>query len=132
MNRLVQKSLLCLFVEVVIVTFGCEGYLISHDPSKVVSFLPIPFVFLIMGVFLTLVLEFHRHTDDKQMVVIYMGLKVLKFFIMMLLFFAYTFLLKNHVIQIFLMIGIFYFAYLIYETGYFIKFEKSLKKEKNG
>lgn len=132
MSELARKFLLYLFIGIIVCSLGCVSYLAAKVPNAITYFLPIPFLFLIMGVILNLVLEHSRHVDDKRLVTIYLALKVAKFLLIIIMLFAYAFLLKMYAVKMFFMIGVFYITYLIYETGYFFKFEKSLKNEKDG
>lgn len=130
--RIEQKFYVRLLVAILVCTVASEIYLIHSISQYALYFLPVPFFFILMGFGLVYTLQHNREQSDQRLVTIYIALKVAKFLAVIILFVAYGFLLKDHLIEIFILIALHYAAYLILETGFFFSFEKSLKKEKNG
>ncbi len=112
---------------------GFAGQLILTNffPEFNFAFYPvIPVYFLCLGLSLLAILKISRNKTDRQILNIYMGTRVSKAFLTVLLMTLYVLLVKIQVKSFLITTLIFYFIYLGIETKFYVDFEKSLKAEK--
>lgn len=89
----------------------------------------IPVFFYLFGLFYIAMFEFARR--EGKIAMIYMLCKTLKFILSICMMLAYGFAVRHEVVAFIATFGVFYFAFLIFETQFFLRFEAEQKKLKN-
>lgn len=89
----------------------------------------IPVFFYLFGLFYIAMFEFAR--SQGNIIMAYMVCKVLKFILSICVMLIYGFAVRHEVLAFIATFAAFYFAFLIFETQFFLTFEAELKKQKN-
>lgn len=131
MRALRKKFLIVLTLAMTIA--GVVGGVLFYNllPTEYFSCYPvIPMYFYSMGLLLVWVIKQCKHKTDHQILNIYLGLRIFKLFGTLLLMGIYMWIIDEKDKEFLITIGLFYFIYLVIETGFYFEFEKELKKRK--
>ena len=90
----------------------------------------IPIFFYLFGLFYIAMFSFYYRMGLEKLVMCYLSCKVLKFILSALILVAYAFLIGHEVVAFMLTYVFFFFAFLIFETRFFLWFETKLKNSK--
>lgn len=130
MQKLSGKLLsLTVLVEIVL---GWTGWAILRKlyPEQLFTWYPyIPLVFLILGAVVTIVLTRNYRLESKKLVNLYMILKLIKMFVVMIYVLGYYFIVKENMRVFGSVFAVFYAVYIGLETFIFYSVEKQIKKE---
>lgn len=91
----------------------------------------IPIFFYLIGLFYIGLFSFYYRMGPDKLVICYMICKVVKFVASVLFIAAYGFLVGHEIVVFMLTFVFFFFAFLIFETQFFLRFEAKLKLQKN-
>lgn len=90
----------------------------------------IPIFFYLFGLFYIAMFSFYYRMGLEKLVMCYLSCKVLKFILSALVLIAYAFFIGHEVVAFMLTYVFFFFAFLIFETRFFLWFEMKLKNSK--
>lgn len=90
----------------------------------------IPVFFYLVGLFYIALFSFYYRMGLEKLVVCYMICKVVKFVLSVLMITAYAFIVGQEIVAFMLTFVFFFFAFLIFETQFFLRFETKLKLQK--
>lgn len=90
----------------------------------------IPVFFYLVGLFYIALFSFYYRMGLEKLVICYMICKVVKFVLSVLMITAYAFIVGNEIVAFMLTFVFFFFAFLIFETQFFLRFETKLKLQK--
>lgn len=100
-------------------------------PEKYFLWFPaIPIFFYLFGLFYIYMFAFNYRLGLDKIAMTYLVCKALKFILSALLLMFYGFVVGHEVIAFFATFICFYFAFLIFETRFFLRFEAKLKLRK--
>ena len=110
------------------------GALILHylEPGHYFGGYPlIPVYFFLYGVFYIYMFDACRRHAPQRMVMLFLGMKMMKFIISMFLLIIYCVAFPDSAVAFMLTFVLFYLGYLIYESWFFFVYEwnKRLKKK---
>lgn len=111
---------------------GWAGWAILRKlyPDELFSWYPyIPLVFLLLGTVVTVVLTRNYKLESKKLVNLYMILKLIKMFVVMIYVLGYYFIVKENMRIFGSVFAAFYAVYIGLETFIFYSVEKQIKKE---
>lgn len=124
-----QLFSLVLLTELVL---GWGGWAVLRKifPDQIFTWYPyIPSVFLILGCVVTYVLTKNYKLEGKKLVNLYMILKLIKMFVVMIYVLGFYFIVKNDLRVFGSVFAVFYAVYIGLETYIFYSVEKQIKKE---
>ena len=126
-KKVTIQFLLCLTLLTIVLGFACGLALRAWMPEHCPAFYPaIPLFFYVYGILYIIV---YGQFPDKG-ILVYIGGKVVKLILSLLFLLLYAQLVKLH-IKTFLIIFLFYYlVYLIFESLFFLKYERDLKNKK--
>lgn len=119
-------------VILVEIALGWIGWSILRKlfPDQLFSWYPyIPTVFLILGMVITYVLTRNYKLEGKKLVNLYMILKLIKMFVVMIYVLGFYFIVKSDLRVFGCVFAAFYAVYIAVETYIFYSVEKQIKKE---
>ncbi len=90
----------------------------------------IPVFFYLVGLFYIALFSFYYRMGLEKLVICYMICKVVKFVLSVLMITAYAFIVGQEIVAFMLTFVFFFFAFLIFETQFFLRFETKLKLQK--
>ena len=90
----------------------------------------IPIFFYLFGLFYIAMFSFYYRMGLEKLVMCYLSCNVLKFILSALVLIAYAFFIGHEVVAFMLTYVFFFFAFLIFETRFFLWFEMKLKNSK--
>ena len=90
----------------------------------------IPVFFYLVGLFYIALFSFYYRMGLEKLVICYMICKVVKFVLSVLMITAYAFIVGHEIVAFMLTFVFFFFAFLIFETQFFLRFETKLKLQK--
>lgn len=108
-------------------------FLVYHlfIPEKYFLWFPlIPIFFYLYGLFYIGMFTFSIRIGKDKIVMTYIVCKTLKFILSAFIMIFYGFVIKHEFIAFVCTFVFFYFAFLIFETRFFLLFEEKLKQEK--
>lgn len=120
-------------LTVVLGVTGVIGGIIFYNvlPKEYFPWYPaIPTFYYLFGILFVWVLKHCKKRTDHQLLNIYLGMRMLKFFATLVFMGIYMWCIDEKDKEFVITIGVFYFIYLVVETGFYFEFEKSLKKRK--
>lgn len=112
---------------------GIIGGLLFYNmlPQEYFVWYPaIPLFYYLMGILFVWILKNCKNRSDHQLLNIYLAMRLVKFFMTLLFIGIYMWCIDEKDKEFVITIVIFYFIYLVVETGFYFEFEKSLKKRK--
>lgn len=115
------------------VLIGGVGAFILHEafPGHYFGGYPfIPIYFYFFGLFSIYMFDVCRYHAPQKMLLLYLGIKVLKMLLSILLVLIYCIIVGKGNKVFLLTFMIFYMSYLIYETWFLFSFEINLKRKK--
>ncbi len=126
-KKVTIRFLLCLTILTMVLGFACGLALHAWMPEHCPAFYPaIPLFFYVYGILYIII---YGQFPDKG-ILVYIGGKVVKLILSVLFLLLYAQLVKLH-IKTFLIIFLFYYlVYLIFESLFFLKYERDLKNKK--
>lgn len=134
MSMSITKRDFLVYLTTITLLAGVAGALILHylDPGHYFGGYPlIPVYFFLYGVFYIYMFDACRRHAPQRMVMLFMGMKVLKFIMSVFLLIIYCVAVPDSAVTFLLTFLAFYLGYLIYESWFFFIFEwkKKLKKK---
>ncbi len=90
----------------------------------------IPIFFYLFGLFYIYMFAFNYSLGLDKIAMTYLVCKTLKFILSILILLFYGFVIGHEVVAFFATFILFYFAFLIFETRFFLRFEAKLKLRK--
>lgn len=128
------KRKFLVYLTLITVLLGTAGALVLHffDPGHYFGGYPlIPVYFFLYGVFYIYMFDACRRHAPQRMVMLFLGMKVMKFIISVLLLILYCVAVPDSAVAFMLTFVAFYLSYLIYESWFFFVYEwnKRLKKK---
>ena len=126
-KKVTIQFLLCLTLLTIAFGFACGLVLQAWMPESYPTLYPtIPVFFFVYGILYIIV---YGQFPDKG-ILVYIGGKVVKLILSVLFLLLYAQLVKIH-IKPFLIIFLFYYlVYLVFESLFFLKYERDLKNKK--
>ena len=90
----------------------------------------IPIFFYLFGLFYIYMFAFNYRLGLDKIAATYLICKTVKFILSALVLIFYGFVVRHEVVPFFTTFIVFYFAFLIFETRFFLRFEEKLKLRK--
>lgn len=106
-----------------VIKYGFPGHYFKWYPA-------IPIYFYFFEWYYITMFDMYRRRNPKKKFSIYMGMKVVKMLVSMLLILLYILLIKVHQEEFILTFFLFYLFSIAYETCFFCMFEINLKNKK--
>ena len=127
----VSNKLLSLFALVMLATgLGGRGLLRNFFPNLDLNWYPyIPAVFLILGIGTIFILAKNYKLEGKKLVNLYLIVKLLKMFVVMIYVLGFYFIVKADLRIFGIVFALFYAVYIASEFYIFYTIEKQIKKE---
>lgn len=117
-------------IGVVLTTFVAVVYHLFIPDRYFLWFPAIPIFFYLFGLFYIEMFAFNYRVGLERIAMTYLVCKVLKFIVSAMLLMFYGFVIGHEVVAFMLTFIFFYFAFLIFETRFFLLFEAKLKLRK--
>ena len=117
-------------IGVVLMTFVAVVNHLSILDRYFLWFPAIPIFFYLFGLFYIEMFAFNYRVGLERIAMTYLVCKVLKFIVSAMLLMFYGFVIGHEVVAFMLTFIFFYFAFLIFETRFFLLFEAKLKLRK--
>lgn len=117
-------------IGIVLTTLVAVVYHLFIPDRYFLWFPAIPIFFYLFGLFYIEMFAFNYHVGLERIAMTYLVCKVLKFIISAMLLMFYGFVIGHEVVAFMLTFIFFYFAFLIFETRFFLLFEAKLKLRK--
>lgn len=134
MSMSITKRKFLVYLTLITVLLGTAGAGVLRflDPGHYFGGYPlIPVYFFLYGVFYIYMFDACRRHAPQRMVMLFLGMKVMKFIISVLLLIIYCAVVPDSAVAFMLTFVAFYLGYLIYESWFFFVYEwnKRLKKK---
>jgi len=130
MIALRKKFIIWLTVIVLILGWSVYGGLNNYLPKHYFEWYPfIPVYFYVLGLSFILVICKYEKKKPEKVAQVYLLIKTVKILISMLFIGIYALAVKIQRMDFLITFLLFYFTYLIFETIFFYRFEKTLKNE---
>ncbi|WP_346709285.1 hypothetical protein [Phocaeicola salanitronis] len=114
-----------------ILTIGTLLFFHFFFPERYFQWFPlIPVFFYVFGLFYIYMFEFSCQLGADKIAMTYLICKVLKFILSALVLIFYGFVIEDEVGAFVAAFVFFYFAFLVFETRFFLRFEAKLKLSK--
>ena len=114
-----------------ILTIGTLLFFHFFFPERYFQWFPlIPVFFYVFGLFYIYMFEFSCQLGADKIAMAYLICKVLKFILSALVLIFYGFVIEDEVGAFVAAFVFFYFAFLVFETRFFLRFEAKLKLSK--
>lgn len=117
-------------IGIVLTAFVAVVYHMFIPDRYFLWFPAIPIFFYLIGLFYIAMFSFYYRLGLDKLVMCYLTCKVLKFILSALILIAYALLIRHEVVAFMLTFVFFFFAFLIFETRFFLWFETKLKNSK--
>lgn len=117
-------------IGIVLTTLVAVVYHLFIPDRYFLWFPAIPIFFYLFGLFYIEMFAFNYRVGLERIAMTYLVCKVLKFIISAMLLMFYGFVIGHEVVAFMLTFIFFYFAFLIFETRFFLLFEAKLKLRK--
>lgn len=117
-------------IGVVLTTLVAVVYHLFIPDRYFLWFPAIPIFFYLFGLFYIEMFAFNYRVGLERIAMTYLVCKVLKFTVSAMLLMFYGFVIGHEVVAFMLTFIFFYFAFLIFETRFFLLFEAKLKLRK--
>lgn len=131
MIALRKKFIILLTVIVLVLGWSVFAGLHNYLPGHYFEWYPsIPVYFYILGLSFILVICRYEKKKPEKVAQVYLLIKTVKILISMLFIGIYALTVKIQRMDFLVTFLLFYFTYLIFETIFFYRFEKTLKNEK--
>lgn len=117
-------------IGIVLTTLVAVVYHLFIPDRYFLWFPAIPIFFYLFGLFYIEMFAFNYRVGLEQIAMTYLVCKVLKFIVSAMLLMFYGFVIGHEVVAFMLTFIFFYFAFLIFETRFFLLFEAKLKLRK--
>lgn len=117
-------------IGVVLTTLVAVVYHLFIPDRYFLWFPAIPIFFYLFGLFYIEMFAFNYRVGLERIAMTYLVCKVLKFIVSAMLLMFYGFVIGHEVVAFMLTFIFFYFAFLIFETRFFLLFEAKLKQRK--
>lgn len=115
----------------IILTIGTVLVFHFFFPERYFQWFPlIPVFFYAFGLFYIYMFEFSFQLGTDKIAMTYLICKVLKFILSALVLIFYGFVIEKEVVAFVATFVFFYFAFLVFETRFFLRFEAKLKLSK--
>ena len=118
-------------VGVVLTAFVVAVYHCFIPERYFIWFPLIPIFFYLVGLFYIGLFSFYYRLGTDKLVTCYLLCKVLKFMASAIVMFMYACFIGHEIVAFMITFIFFFFAFLIFETRFFLKFETRLKNRKN-
>lgn len=131
MGLSVTKKNFLLWLTLIILFAGIGVYYVIQEffPEHYFSFYPaIPLFFYAFGWYYIYIFDYSRKKNNSNALSIYIGTKVVKMLIAMLVMLLYLVFAKSHRADFIIVFFLFYLFSIIYETLYFYVFEHNKNK----
>lgn len=117
-------------IGIVLTTLVAVVYHLFIPDRYFLWFPAIPIFFYLFGLFYIEMFAFNYRVGLERIAMTYLVCKVLKFIISAMLLMFYGFVIGHEVVAFMLTFIFFYFAFLMFETRFFLLFEAKLKLRK--
>lgn len=117
-------------IGIVLTTLVAVVYHLFIPDRYFLWFPAIPIFFYLFGLFYIEMFAFNYRVGLERIAMTYLVCKVLKFIVSAMLLMFYGFVIGHEVLAFMLTFIFFYFAFLIFETRFFLLFEAKLKLRK--